>query len=73
MSRIQDKVSRGRGRLPAHRGAAGEGGAVPVVESWRVRLAAGDIEAGSGEWVVVLRLSRGKPDWRMSGLVTLIV
>jgi hypothetical protein len=31
------------------------------------RLAAGDIEGGSGEWVVVLRLSRGEPDWRRSG------
>jgi hypothetical protein len=31
------------------------------------RLAAGDIEAGSGEWAAVLRLSRGEPDWRRSG------
>jgi hypothetical protein len=32
-------------------------------------LAASDIEAGSGEWVVVLRLSRGEPGWRGSGWV----
>ena len=25
------------------------------------------LEAGSGEWVVVLRLSRGEPAWRRSG------
>ena len=34
------------------------------------RLAAGDIEGGSGEWgpcLMVLRLSRGEPDWRRSG------
>jgi hypothetical protein len=31
------------------------------------RLAASDIEAGSGAWVVVLRLSRGEPGWRRSG------
>ena len=30
------------------------------------RLAASEIEAGSGEWVV-LRLSRGEPGWRKSG------
>jgi hypothetical protein len=36
-------------------------------DSGAERLAAGDIEAGSGEWVVVLRLSRGEPDWRRSG------
>ena len=31
------------------------------------RLAASDIEAGSGEWVVVPRLFRGEPGWRRSG------
>ncbi len=31
------------------------------------RLAAGDIERGSGDWVMVLRLSRGEPDGRRSG------
>ena len=31
------------------------------------RLAASDIEGGSGEWVVALRFSRGEPDWRRSG------
>jgi hypothetical protein len=31
------------------------------------RLAASEIEGGSGEWVMVLRLSRGEPGWRRSG------
>ena len=35
MSLTQGKVSRDCGRLPCHRGAAGESGAAPLVESWR--------------------------------------